>query len=344
VITFVIFPLALLLTILPKHASVLFQSIVKYCMSLIEHTALLGMEGNTLYALSILVVALLITLISWAPFTKSSLKWVLALLGVALLSLVVPWNQSPSVREGEIRIRFFDVGHGLSALIQVEDKRYLYDTGGRIGRVDSIYSRKLSGLIPSLDGLIVSHSDIDHAVGTKDVVEQFPNVSVYAGQPSELDVLASNCHDSELPSSFLEFIPIPKSLQTSDNNSSCVLVINNGAYSVVLTGDSSRELEYYLIQNYPNLLPFDLIVLGHHGSDTSSALAWLEKNENAQIINSGSDMARGHWPSKRILNWINQHAKVLQNTARRGTLDIFIDQEGIRIKSYESAFRKRLIY
>lgn len=344
VITFFIFPLALLITVFPSSLVFVFEWITRYSLVLIEQTALLGIEGNTRLSMVVLGVSLFLALVAWSPNKKLFISWtiVITLLGMSA------WYQNKYVTnllpKNEIHIRMFDVGHGLAALIKVHNKTYLYDTGGRIGRTESVYGRKLSNLVSSLNALIVSHSDADHSAGATEVFEQFPNIDIYAGQPGSLTMPAFNCHKESINSSTLFFIPIPAALQLNDNDQSCILVLRNERFSMVFTGDAGRNIEYYLMQAYPHLLPFDIVVLGHHGSDSSSSSQWLSRHEDAVFINSGADMARGAWPSKRITQWFKHESLSIENTAKRGTLDIFVTQVDIRLKSYESAFRKRLIY
>lgn len=344
VITFLVFPLALLLILFPNPLVNFFEWVIQYCLALIERTAQLGVEGNAALALVVLYAGVFVLFVVWQPHRKMIIGWAAILISLGASSWYMNVPNSSTLPDNELHVRLFDVGHGISALIEVEGETFLYDTGGKIGRVDSVYGRKLSNLVPELTALIVSHSDADHSAGASEVVAQFPQAKVYAGQPEQLATPALNCHENFIESSALVFLPIPEALQLNDNDQSCILVVRNEHFSMIFTGDASRRLEYYLLQTYPELFPFDIVVLGHHGSDSSSAGEWLERNNGAYFVNSGADMARGHWPSKRIVQWFRDHQLVLENTAKRGTLDIFVTQVDIRLKSYESAFRKRLIY
>ncbi|MFQ3283253.1 ComEC/Rec2 family competence protein [Reinekea sp.] len=344
VITFIIFPLALLVILLPNPLVALFEWVARYCLTLIELTAQLGVEGNVSLVLVVLCTGVLVLFLMWLPQRRVLFGWVFVFVFFGTSSWYLDRPDSPLLQKNELYIRLFDVGHGISALIKTQDKAYLYDTGGKIGKVESIYGRKLSGLVPDLSALIVSHSDSDHSAGAAEVVSQFPKAIVYAGQPELLTTPAINCHSNSIDSDFMFFIPIPRTLQLNDNDNSCILVLRNEQFSMIFTGDASRKLEYYLLQTYPELFPFDIVVLGHHGSDSSSSGQWLNLNKDALFVNSGADIARGHWPSKRITQWFKQQELALENTAKRGTIDIFVTQVDIRLKSYESAFRKRLIY
>ncbi|MDN3649618.1 ComEC/Rec2 family competence protein [Reinekea marina] len=342
-ITFVIFPLAILMLWQPSLLVGVFEWFAERSLDLMKQSATFGVEGNTLYAYIALSIVLLVLFLVWQPEKKIIWLFSLSALAVWPVAVINPikLNQQPNTN---VVLRFFDVGHGLAVLIKTPSGTVLFDTGGRIGQEDSIYARKLSSLVPNIDALIVSHSDSDHSAGVLDVLEQHPSAKLFGGQPGLLPIPSENCHDAPFVNDHSFFIPVPYNLQKNDNDQSCVLVIEHVGKRIILTGDAGKNVEYFLMQAYPQLLPFDVVVLGHHGSASSSATDWLKANKEAFFVNSGADMARGSWPATAIRSWFESEKIALANTAKRGTLDVFVTQVDIHIKSYESAFRKRLIY
>jgi 7,8-dihydropterin-6-yl-methyl-4-(beta-D-ribofuranosyl)aminobenzene 5'-phosphate synthase len=73
-------------------------------------------------------------------------------------------------------------GWGFSALIEYGGKRILFDTGGRY-RAFAENAGKLGINLKSLDFVVISHRHGDHTSGLAYVLQQNPNVKVYA--PSE---------------------------------------------------------------------------------------------------------------------------------------------------------------
>ena len=73
-------------------------------------------------------------------------------------------------------------GWGFSALIEYGGKRILFDTGGRY-RAFAENAGKLGINLKSLDFVVISHRHGDHTSGLAYVLQQNPNVKIYA--PSE---------------------------------------------------------------------------------------------------------------------------------------------------------------
>ena len=67
-------------------------------------------------------------------------------------------------------------------------------------------------------------------------------------------------------------------------------------------GDATRYTENLIKWNEsPSYLKSDVLKLGHHGSDTSSSLLWLEDvNPSVAIVSAGKNNKYGH-PSKETI-------------------------------------------
>ncbi len=70
-------------------------------------------------------------------------------------------------------------GWGYSALIEYGGKRILFDTGGQY-RAFAENARKLGIDLKSLDFVVISHRHGDHTAGLAYVLQQNPNVKIYA--------------------------------------------------------------------------------------------------------------------------------------------------------------------
>ncbi|ATX76800.1 DNA internalization-related protein competence protein ComEC/Rec2 [Reinekea forsetii] len=293
--------------------------------------------------LTVVLATSLLMLFAWLPDRR--FKLVLGLLfGLGFMTFHLA-SEPRATR----RVTVFDVGHGQAVLIEHNDDRWLYDTGGQSG-VTSLFERNLARRVRSLSGLVVSHSDIDHAAGADFILTRDPQLVTWAGQPRTLTTVPAarsawrNCHRAGQLNDFLRFIPIPSVLMDTDNNHSCILVYDSGFGRVLITGDASKRIEYFILQQHPELFPFDMIVLGHHGSASSSAQDWLTANRSALFILSSADRARPRWPSPMLLSWFNQPQRRLLSTAKVGTIQVTFGAQGMRYRSWDSAFRKRLIY
>lgn len=61
-----------------------------------------------------------------------------------------------------------------------------------------------------------------------------------------------------------------------ENNRSCVLRVEAGRDSVLLSGDIEQAAEQEMLQRLAEQLPADVLVVPHHGSKTSSSTAFVE--------------------------------------------------------------------
>jgi len=108
---------------------------------------------------------LLVALCALAVMLRHVIRWQFSAVLIILLSITSLLNQPLS----RTRIDVLDVGHGLAVLIEKDGKTLLYDTGkswhgGSIAQ-QVIEPILLSRGSRSLDGVIISHQDDDHAGG-----------------------------------------------------------------------------------------------------------------------------------------------------------------------------------
>ncbi|MDO9052843.1 MAG: DNA internalization-related competence protein ComEC/Rec2, partial [Gallionella sp.] len=193
---------------------------------------------------------------------------------------------------GTVRLTIFDVGQGLSVAAQTRHHALLYDTGPDFsGEADSgnrilIPSLRALG-ISALDGLILSHDDIDHTGGTASILQAMPVNWVSFSQPiTRLKTVQSipfetrRCRDGvKWRWDGVEFEilhPLQNKLaKPHDNEQSCVLRISTGNQHILLTGDIGKRSEQRLIKAHPDQLAASLLVAPHHGSASSSSVAFV---------------------------------------------------------------------
>ncbi|MCB1826982.1 MAG: hypothetical protein KDH94_01060, partial [Coxiellaceae bacterium] len=103
------------------------------------------------------------------------------------------------------------------------------------------------------------------------------------------------------------------------NNSSCVLRVSNQNHSVLLTGDIEWQAEQAL-SSKSALLKSEVLVAPHHGSRTSSSLAFVRAVQPKQVVISSGFHNRYHFPAKSVLDRYHQAGVQTLSTALRGAV------------------------
>jgi len=346
IVSFILLPLSFLVVLLNLGFIVdIFEGLVYLIKGVLVYTSEYSIQLPWFHIFLVIAVALVFVITLWFPSRVIRTTF----FSLAVLMLFVSYLISLQPNYQDPLVTVFDVAHGQAILIEENNEKWLYDTGGVFGEVTSVYELYLDRVIPEISGLIVSHSDKDHSGGVDFIQQKHPNLRKWAGQPGYHDVPVGGgdfhqCQNAGRISDNLFFIEIPTALRSSDNDHSCILVFQTEVGSLVITGDAGRNVEYYLLQEYPELIPFDVVMLGHHGSSSSSAKDWLNANSDSVFVLSTGDRASPKWPSKSIIRWFENKNKSLLSTAMVGTIQLKFTQAGIRVKTWDSAYRNRLIY
>ncbi|CAG9184315.1 DNA internalization-related competence protein ComEC/Rec2 [Cupriavidus pinatubonensis] len=209
-----------------------------------------------------------------------------------LLILPMVVARGDDVAHGEFRAAMLDVGQGTAVLVQTRAHALLYDAGPAYGSGGSAgaqvivpYLRAFG--IRKLDHLMVSHEDADHAGGARHVIDAVsvdirstaaPNGHALLGKADWVACVAGEHWEWD----GVHFTVLhPDAGQSRDaaigsNARSCVLRVDNGRHSVLLTGDIGKAEERELVERIPaERLRADVLVVPHHGSGTSSSSEWL---------------------------------------------------------------------
>ena len=206
--------------------------------------------------------------------------------GVFFLPVFLLPISTPEYSEYEFIL--LDVGQGLSAVVRTKNHLLVYDTGAKYsadfdsGKAVVLPYLKSIG-VKSLDKVIISHGDSDHRGGYQSLAEEMAIAETLTSVPEKL--YGENIHLCESGQHWkwdgvnFEILHPEKNYKGKGNNRSCVLKIDNGHKSVLLTGDIEASAERDLIAdqayNLYNKLDIDLLVAPHHGSKTSSTIEFL---------------------------------------------------------------------
>jgi competence protein ComEC len=306
----------------------------------LEAVAAFGWSLVTLFDLGIVSRGLLIVAAALAlPVHRLPSRYLGSLAAVAVL-VVAPARPSA----GSLRLTIFDVGHGLAALVETQAHTLLFDTGARYrsgfdaGRDIVLPALRRQG-IDRLDAIIVSHADNDHAGGLDAIRQRFPETLLATGPDLQRpDATACRSGDAWLWEGVrFSILHPPNGHGLTGNDGSCVLRVESGGGSVLLTGDIEHRGEAALVSSAAELAA-TVVVVPHHGSSTSSTAAFVERVMPQYAIVSAGYLNRWGFPKPEVVDrWRRSGGRVLI-TSELGAIHVTIASDGrTRVRSERSA-------
>lgn len=253
------------------------------------------------------------------------------------LVLLLPmfWPRQHVPEQGEADLWLLDVGQGLSLLVRTRDHTLLYDAGPAmprgldLGEAVVVPAMRALG-VRHLDRLLLSHGDNDHAGGAGAVLSAFPahHVAAPAGW-ARPGMLA--CEDGETWTwngvRFRVLHP-PPHFPYQRNESSCVLRIEAEGASALLPGDIGRHIETRLLRKPQEQIAADVLLVPHHGSDTSSSLDFLAGvRPSVALVAIGHDN-RFRLPKPIVLGRYDRYGVALHDTATSGAIRLRLGRAG----------------
>jgi competence protein ComEC len=323
---FVIMPLAIFVFIWPDSIAIeVLNSVLVTAMDFLHRTS--SLSDWLVYKPSGLWLLALFPLFVWALFFRGAPFKRLSLLIIVIVFLA-------PVTSSKNTLIVFDVGQGLAIYGVANNFSWLYDTGAQFRSGFSLGDAVVAKNILAIDGdaldlLFVSHSDNDHAGGEEGLRRRIIPGATYAGQPREEQ--HKECHGltgwHELGSGKNRWRVFNYKVDTpSDNNQSCIVQIEMAGKRILLPGDIDIKAEARLLETYGDQLKSDVLIVGHHGSKSSSSKEWLiQVNPDLAIVSSGFKN-RYHHPHWSIVKRFKQLSIPFYNTAESGAIEIELSE------------------
>ena len=272
-----------------------------------------------------------------------------------LLPMFLNLPEPPAVNT--LRLVIFDVGQGLAVAVQTQHHALLYDTGPDFsGDADSgnrILIPTLRALgIAKLDGLVITHDDIDHTGGAASVMQAMPIDWVSSSLPNEHPLIAnlSNTHRCQAGEKWqwngVDFAILSPDAASyadekmRDNNRGCVLRISIGSQHILLAADIEKEAEKKLIAEHADQLFTTLLVVPHHGSKTSSTEEFIATTlPDYAVFTVGNRNRFGH-PKQEIVQRYADSGATLLRSDEDGAILVEMNAQGVRVERYRKTHHR----
>jgi competence protein ComEC len=245
-------------------------------------------------------------------------------LGWPLLLLAV-FPPRPQVAHGEAEVWQLDVGQGLAMIVRTRQHVLVYDAGPRSPGFDAGEQVVLPVLrrlgARHVDLLVVSHAHADHAGGALAVANGTRVRRVIGGEVTlDRRLQAQPCTSGERWEwDGVVFSTWRWAGARDSNSASCVLRIQAGEQSLLLTGDIEADAERALVASgWP--VDAQWLQAPHHGSRTSSSPGLLQAvGAQGVLISRGHGNRFGH-PHPQVIARYQGRGMVQYDTALHGAL------------------------
>jgi competence protein ComEC len=267
---------------------------------------------------------------------------------------------------GTVAATALDVGHGDAIVLSLpEGGRVLVDGGGTPAASFDVGERVV---VPYLldhggrrvDALALTHADYDHIGGLIAVVEALSVGEIWEGEarwdrpayrrlrdaarrrgvpvrrlrPRDRFLLGGAGFEV-LAASGTPGAPPPE----AENDRSLVLRVTWGGSALLLTGDAGEEVERALLSSRTPL-ETDVLKVGHHGSESSTSLAFLDAVRPRFAIVSAREREGWPLPSVQVLERLEAAGIPYARTDRDGAVTVRLDaQGGMEVSTYRGTKR-----
>ena len=233
-------------------------------------------------------------------------------------------------------LHMLDVGQGLAIVVEKNGRGIIYDTGARFG--DFTYAKR--SIIPFLqargithiDKIIISHGDNDHSGGLSAMREYAPEAEIIFDSD---EVKAKPCSPKQESWQSINFEFLWPAKPIDSNDGSCVVRIDDGQHSVLLTGDIEQFAETEIL-SLEKLLVSDVMLAPHHGSRTSSSNEFISAVKPKIVIVAAGYSNHWGFPKPDIVERYLPFTDEILVSGNKGQVTLVFDENKIKVKGYRT--------
>lgn len=260
--------------------------------------------------------------------------------GIVLATII--WRSQAN--QDDWQVDMIDVGHGLAIAITQGDEVVLYDAGPRWSEDDAGARVILPWLHyhgRHLRTVILSHKHLDHRGGLTSLRQANPDIVIRSALRKAGHL---PCHRGQQwqwgKLTFTALWPPAKNTR-GQNNDSCVVRVDDGTVSLLLTGDIELEAERKLVALERDKLNSTLIQVPHHGSRTSSGSLLLRSVAGEAAFASVARYNAWRMPAQAVVGRYREQGYIWYDTAQSGQIHVGIREGHWQIKGLREQIMPR---
>jgi len=246
----------------------------------------------------------------------------------------------------QLKVHFLDVGQADSILVQLPNKQNMLIDAGNNDDGDKVVNYLNKAGVKQIDYLVGTHPHEDHIGGMDTVIKNVTIGRVYmpkvtnttrtfedvliAVKDNGLKIITAKAGLKIVDNDAIQAVMLaPHSSEYEDlNNYSAVIKLTFGEVSFLFTGDAGMQSETEILAGGISLQA-DVLKVGHHGSYSSTTVAFLQAVQpKYAVICVGAGNDYGH-PHKETLTRL-QGIKVFR-TDLNGTVVFLTDGREINV-------------
>jgi competence protein ComEC len=269
-------------------------------------------------------------------------RWYFLLLLFVLA--IILWSAVSAENQTGLTFAALNIGQGDGLFIESPTGvKVLMDGGPNDNLI-----RELPSVIPwwdkHIDAIIITNSDSDHYSGFISLLKQYQvDVVIESGYRSatpDYALLEKEIRDKKIPEILArrgEIVDLGGGVQIkilfpdrdvsglASNDASIVSRLSYGDTSVLLTGDSTKKIEDYLIALDGSDLQSTVLKVGHHGSNTSTSDEYVKiVSPQIAVISAAKDNTYG-FPASTTIATLNKYKVQILGTYDLGRIILYSD-------------------